>query len=163
MKVCYKHIIIYIITFSRFVSLGSEDSFDQAIQNLRNIRPELFEEKTEPAPSKATDTDSYETLDKIINAVALISALIRISYRYCTLNKQTNDETSILNKILKYIVPSFVSSLHIKTILIKNAGIITLETIVYKTIAKMLVYCAKGDVYDLTKKLLCKIKAIVLW
>jgi len=48
-------------------------------------------------------------------------------------------------------------------VLIKDACIITLETIVYKTAAKLIVYCGKGDCYDLTKKLLGKIKSILLW
>lgn len=155
------------LVFSRPISLGNDNSFDKAIQNLRNAKPELFEEKakSETIPSKTTAVDDsfYERLDKAIDILAVSVALLRISHRYYTLKTCTNDENSTLNKVLSYTIPSFIPSLYSKIILVKETGIITLETIIYKTIAKMLLYCAKGDAYDLTKKLLYKIQSIVLW
>lgn len=145
-------------------SSANESSFDQAIKDLQKSKPELFEDRLDPADSKAASIDNhtYETFDKTIDAVALTSVLMRIYYRYHVLNIKVNNENSTLNKALTYVVPSFMSSLHTKITLVKEAGIITLETIIYKTIAKMVVYCAKGDFYDLIKKILCKIKSIIV-
>ncbi|MCL5875972.1 MAG: hypothetical protein M1114_05875 [Candidatus Dependentiae bacterium] len=162
MKGCYS--IIICISIFNWPSSANKNSFDQAIKDLQKNKPELFEDRIEPADSKAASNDNhtYETLDKVIDSIALTSALIHICHCYYTLNTQTSDKDSTLNKIINYVTPSFIPSLHTKIMLIKEAGIITLETIIYKTIAKMVVYCAKGDFYDLMKKLLCKIKSIVL-
>lgn len=131
-------IIICMLYLTYVISLEKENNFDQTLKKLYINKPALFEETSKPTTSKnsPSNNDFFQSLDKIIDTVALLSALVRIYYRHNQLVTTNQDTNYKINRLLYFILPTSMASLNRKIIWVKDACIITLETIVYKTVAK---------------------------
>ena len=137
---------------------AAELSFEEALQELHDSKPQLFE----PQQEQPSAWISYENLSNAIDLAALGTALVRIYVRHNQLLFAKSDNNGVVNTILKKIFPESMQKLSCQTIWVKDSCIITLETISYRTVAKLVLYCSKGDVYDLIKKIIAKTKSILL-
>ena len=140
---------------------AAEVSFEQALQALHNNKPHLFE-PTEQKQEQPSSWTSYENCSTAIDLTALASALVRIYIRHNQLLAAKTDNSGMWNTIFKKIFPESMQKLSNQTLWLKDSCIITVETILYKTVAKLALYCSKGDGYDLIKKAFMKAKSIVL-
>lgn len=100
---------------------------------------------------------SYENAQHLINIAAIIFAAIKIYQRYETINitpSANNDNTSwslSLKNIMPSILPSILYNISIYGSFLTDSTKIVFQALVYKTIAKLLLLCAHGDITDVLK------------
>lgn len=124
-------------------------SFEQALLELREKKPYLFTIQTYEKSGSHLRSNTYESGKKIINAIALISAFLRIYAAHQKID-QTDDD-GWYDKTLTLISPRLITRIARQSIFFKESIEIALETIMFKTIAKLILYCGTKDGIDCIK------------
>ena len=128
-----------------------ESSFEKALRDLYNRKPYLFGETKKPQEEeKDSSWLSYENCKKYIDMSAMISAFIRIYSAHQKMDAPESD-TDWLDKTISYVCPEMLQRIAKQSKFFKESIEIVIETIILKTVAHMILYCSKGDGFDLIK------------
>ena len=147
-------------------SADTEDisSFEKALEELYAKKPylrNLLKNKDEEKENQKESWPDYETCKKSIDWIAMTSAAMRIYIRHKQILQGEQIDEDMVDKALKY-APDFVQRICKQSRFFKDSVDIVLETLLFKTVARMILYCLKGDGFDLIKQALQKGKKIVI-
>ena len=98
---------------------------------------------------------SYENAQRTINIATILFAAIKIYERYQTIGTTTepnmNDYQLIaaVKGIITSLCPDMLQSIGAYSFFLVDSTAIVFKALVYKTIAKLLLLCAQGDLSDL--------------
>lgn len=118
----------------------------------------LFNSTSDALPiqlTKDTSIFSYENAQRAINIATIIFATIKIYERYQTIGATarptTNDYQliSAIKKIIASLCPDMLQSMGAYGFFLIDSTTIVFKALVYKTIARLLLLCAHGDLSDL--------------
>lgn len=135
------------------------DAFEQALVQLKNSRPELFEPVNKSCVNIKKST--YDSGKQVINTVALTSAFVRIYAAHRKIDEP--DDTQWYDKTITFISPRLITRIARQSIFFKESIEIALETIVLKTAAKLILYCATKDGMDAFKDIIQYFKSWFLF
>lgn len=139
--------------FTQHTNTSSHQSFEQALIALKQDRPELFLTTVHVQPVEKRST--YQTGKQIINVLAFGSAFMRIYAAHQKIDEPT--ETQWFDKTISYICPPMITRIARQSIFFKESIEIALETVILKTVAKLILFCATQDGIDALKSTAQKI------
>lgn len=135
-------------------------SFEKALDDLYKRKPHLFILKHEDhLPKKKEESwPDYKTCTQAIDILALASAFVRIYIAHARIDLEEDDDW--FDRTITLICPDLIIRIAKQSKFLKESIEITLETILLKTVAQLILYCGKGDGFDLLKKALRYTKKI---
>lgn len=133
-------------------------SIEQALKDLYAHKPYLKPQHTTAQPPKKEAWPDYNTCLWAIDIAAMTTAFIRIYRCHYEMFTDPIQEDGWWDKTFNYMCPELIQHISKQSTFFKHAIEIALETIILKTVAKMILYCSKGDGFDLIQKALQKTK-----
>ena len=132
----------------------------------QTIQPPLFTHLTaphypqEPSIIQANSSlFSHENAQCMVNIAAIVFATIKIYQRYETLHLKLptalNDQSwaSAIKTMIISSCPSILQSASTNGVFLIDSTTIIFEVLIYKSIAKLLLLCAYGDIVDLLRSI----------
>ncbi len=160
------------IFFSVFViyALHAQDNeqlspFDTAVQEIAQQPINTPQTSTPQIPFGDPEINNkseshflnYENCKKAIDFIALASAFIRVYVRYQRIYGPPV-EPDWLDKAWSAICPDIIQDASQHSRLFKETLEITFETVTIKTVAKLILFCWKGDAFTMMKATALKIR-----
>lgn len=138
-------------------------SFEKALEELYLKKPYLRnllspgQTDQKPATAAGESWPDYEKCKKAIDWIAMTSACVRIYLCHKNIVDGPALQEDMVDKALLY-APEFIQRICKQSRFFKDSVDIALETIILKTVARMILYCLKGDGFDLIKSVISKAK-----
>lgn len=113
------------------------------------------ENKPEQPPTDAQPEKplmSYATAHKAIDVMALSYVLYGMAKLYMQSKDTANIQQSWFTSIVQSACPSILTHVGSRIVLIAQLLGIIIETLTYKTIAKLILLCGQGDLFDIFKQ-----------
>src|SRR3990167_9078269 len=101
---------------------------------------------------------SFDTAEKLIDLIALGYASKKVYERYQLIGAPNPTPTGLLSSIIAKIYPVSLTCLEARSKFILDSSLIIIETLAYKTLAKLILLCGKGDLRDVAKQVATKTK-----
>lgn len=136
-----------ICTGAQQESTQHSQSFEQALATLQQSRPELFHTTITVQTTESSST--YHKGKQIINVLAFGSAFMRIYAAHQKIDEPT--ETQWFDKTISYVCPPMITRIARQSLFFKESIEIALETVILKTVAKLILFCATHDGIDAIK------------
>ncbi|HEV2601569.1 MAG TPA: hypothetical protein VGT41_04675 [Candidatus Babeliales bacterium] len=154
---------------------SKDTSFDQAVQAIIKEKPQIIAQ-AEKIKQKPVLWYTYEEMRKSIDAVAALYLLWRVAniYYYTYHAPMLITQENIILRGLRYIgggsLPSLIG-VHLipqsLQVFITYFGfaravvLVALEIIIYKTVAKVILYCCYADLFDVVEQGAIRIKRLI--
>ena len=118
-----------------------------------HARPMYLEnELYEPKEMQKKQLLSIQRTHTMVDIAALFYVIYHIALLYNQSNNTNPQDLNWFTKCVKAICPTSIANLSAHALFVTRAFGIAIETLVYKTLARLIVLCAHGDIFNLLQK-----------